>query len=66
MKTNDLKAWIIPDMGFASYLADHATTPEPSLTSSTVRDLLDAAPVKTYLGNPRLNPCSSKLSLIHL
>ena len=37
--TDDFNAWIIPDMDFPTYLAD--PTPEPSLTSSTVRGLLD-------------------------
>ena len=44
---------LIEDMDFATYLAD--PMPEPSLTSSIVKDLLRTAPRKVWQNTPRLN-----------
>lgn len=44
---------LIEGMDFATYLAD--PMPEPSLTSSLVKDLLNTAPRKVWEATPRLN-----------
>jgi hypothetical protein len=44
---------IVEGMDFATYLAD--PMPEPSLTSSLVKDLLGTAPRKVWENTPRLN-----------
>lgn len=44
---------IIEDMDFATYLGD--PTPEPSLTSSLVKDILGTAPRKVWENTSRLN-----------
>ena len=45
---------LFESMDFATYLSDPA--PEPSLSSSTVRDLLETAPRKVWETSRRLNP----------
>lgn len=44
---------LVEGMDFATYLAD--PMPEPSLTSSLVKDLLSTAPRKVWENTPRLN-----------
>ena len=44
----------LPDLTFEEYLADPA--PEPSLTSSIIRELLAGAPRRVWLKTPRINP----------
>lgn len=45
---------IYSKMSFDEYLADPC--PEPSLTRSTIKDLLSGCPAKAWFNHPRLNP----------
>ena len=49
-----IKAGIYTDMSAASYFADPC--PEPSLTQSIAKILIDKSPAHARLANPRLNP----------